>query len=1696
MSKKGSIKNMSKTASPFATGSGGITFETHVQAAFMATMLVNGRYPCLPCGRVDSIRLQARQAGYETDDLLLILIAPTNQQHKLLAQIKHTIVISENDAEFEKTIKSFWVDFTNGDLFNPEHDILMLVTGPLPASYVSHVIPVLDWAKHSRDANEFINKLNTSVFSSDLKRKYFGIIRALLNKANGAEITDNQFWRFCCSLNIVSYDFSQSSSKDTANILSMLQLTKDSSSSESTEGIWARLITYAQGANQNAATITYDQLPTEIKRWFRAGFEIVNTPSLARLREHGDAILNIIDDEIAPNVHLSREPITDYIYDLLNDSNFVLITGISGIGKSVIAKKVANALKDRCPVFIFKTEEFNHPHLHQMLISIGVQDTITDLSSRFALLPQKILFIESLEKIFELRYRDAFKQLLEIVKSDPSWKIVVTCRWHAIDWIKQEFLFPFSIKAQVCTIPKLSNNEIEYIKAKIPSLSPFFGNSRIRDFMRVPGHLKYACQVLGNAGERAESMDEEKLRQVIWDNVIEKKIEQRNGLPLKRRKCFIDICLRRAKSMSVSVPIGENDDEGALQQLVRDNVLREVSGRYLPEQDLLEDWALIRYINDTFTECSDNPSTFFSSIGEEPAMRRSFRMWLVEMLGKPESTVFNDFITTSLKNESLSQYWRDGIIIAVLSTDKAENYISQQKDNLLENDAALLMRMIHLLRVGCKFPDEKLLETLGLTEYGKKFMSLMFLKPKGSGWASIIKFVYANIDKIDFKHSKLILGMLKDWCSVAKVGEETLEAGRETGLIALYFWNKIKEFYNDEFQKELFKVILHVPRELKVEISTLVDEALAYDTFKVPHHLRTFLHLIIGTFDNIYICQHLPDIVVKVAEHQWFLLHSQRIRESYSHDIEQYFDLNHSYDLEYFPASALQGPFSTLLQYHPDIGVNLILKLVNHATEGYINSTLDKDSADEPVKVKVILNDGSIIEQWGSERLWSLYRGTHVGPHVLVSALMALESWLLRLSESDKDISNYFDRLLKETNSVAATSLLVSVALAYPQVLKERCLPLLRTKEFFRWDLIRQHRDMSHFGDIRASLGIPTGGMDDVYYNERKESDKKKHRKYNLESLSLSLQLAQLKDDVQKIIDEYHRQLPPIKQQSELDKTWRIALKRMDLREYKIEAPKDSEYIMFVPTEPEEDIKEFQERAKPGMEAFAERNALSMWGMNKFENKSPSSTIFEDWRKALAAAQKIHNEFQKNSNEQELLMHQGGPIYVAAVCIRDHSSELTNEQKRWCANVLLEAVRKEMDSLDSQVRVSRFAMHGSRPAAMVLPLLLALVNERRKQEVKRIIAGSLTHASEEVRQYAIAGAHNYLWKSDPTFAHSCLVGMLHYASLCERLYKIMYRREPKQLAQIMKEKQTMRQKMTAGYDSNTIKVSEITFEKYSTYELSFAISMIPQGRAENFYIDIFKQILEELVIEAKEHEQNHSRRDVSYEFRHHFARLFSRFVLQLPKEKALEIVLPLFDAINTCPEFTTDVLEEFVYAEDATRPGETFWEIWNKTSEIVFNKPELTQKGTYGHHQYSKMVRVLLFADVYWKKEATEWEPLTSHREFIENACRLIGHLPIGFMCIAKLFNSVGQVFLPSGFIWLNEALLRAKDQNVFSETNTTYYMESILQKIIYKDGTTIRSERTLKNSIMNLLDALVNEGSSIAFHLREAIVAPIPSAY
>jgi hypothetical protein len=56
----------------FSTGGGGVHFEAHVQASFVALMLTGRHVPCLPCWPIAEIKLQGKIDGFDTGDLVYI----------------------------------------------------------------------------------------------------------------------------------------------------------------------------------------------------------------------------------------------------------------------------------------------------------------------------------------------------------------------------------------------------------------------------------------------------------------------------------------------------------------------------------------------------------------------------------------------------------------------------------------------------------------------------------------------------------------------------------------------------------------------------------------------------------------------------------------------------------------------------------------------------------------------------------------------------------------------------------------------------------------------------------------------------------------------------------------------------------------------------------------------------------------------------------------------------------------------------------------------------------------------------------------------------------------------------------------------------------------------------------------------------------------------------------------------------------------------------------------------------------------------------------------------------------------------------------------------------------------------------------------------------------------------------------------
>jgi hypothetical protein len=264
-------------SNPFSTGGGGTNFENSVQSLFAVLMLTGGFVPCLPRRPITKIKLQGRYEGYETDDCIVFL---EDRDHrlgpKLLAQIKHTISITEGQNVFSEVIAAAWRDFNNRNLFDSQSDAIALITGPLSATDTEHTRTLLEWARTSGTAEEFLTKVEKAHFSSDAKRAKLQVFRAQLCKANGgSDVSDVELWQFLKSFHLVGYDLDVASGAT----LSLLESHIGQFVTSNVADLFGTVSKHVASFNQNAGTITLEMLPEELRNAFKERHPVAAIPA-------------------------------------------------------------------------------------------------------------------------------------------------------------------------------------------------------------------------------------------------------------------------------------------------------------------------------------------------------------------------------------------------------------------------------------------------------------------------------------------------------------------------------------------------------------------------------------------------------------------------------------------------------------------------------------------------------------------------------------------------------------------------------------------------------------------------------------------------------------------------------------------------------------------------------------------------------------------------------------------------------------------------------------------------------------------------------------------------------------------------------------------------------------------------------------------------------------------------------------------------------------------------------------------------------------------------------------------------------------------------------------------------------------------------------------------------------------------------
>lgn len=1655
-------------------------------------LLIHGYVPAFDSSVVEELHLQAEHLGYRTDDALVVCSDSRGHRRRQLWSMKHRCDFTERDEVFRDVIADAWADYSDVTRFNRDLDIFILATGPLTPTN-KHLITLLEFARATASAEDFLARVAQKGLIAQKSREYLDLIHQFCNNAAGRELTSGELWSFTRCFHVCGYDFDQEASQDEARLKTLLAMAVRRDSGQTGNDLWNAIFKWVADRNPRAGSFTRQELPAEWRQISTSIAPHYETGAIHRLLEHSNDLLKRIRTSLGPNHHLPRQELVEQLAEVFVSEQFTVVTGQAGSGKSAVALTALRQVQERAPLFVFQATEFARDNLDHALADLRVTEPLSEISALFALHRRKFVLIESVERLLESVEREAFYMLLNRLMEDPTWRVVLTCREHAVSMMEDAFLRPLGVSYIEIATPLLNSAELEEVVQAVPGLQSIVSNARTRVLLRNPYFLDKVCSIDWVSESPGELFDEHRLRDVLWRQVVAREQIRTNGIHRQRERVFCDIALRRARSLQSFVPVSEGK-EFVVQTLVADELLVEEPGtaRVAPAHDVLEDWALVRWISENLvTYHNQGAKAFFDVLGCELPIRRSYRQWLQEALVAEESRFTQGFVDAVLTTPDVALYWKDETLVSVLLSDEAPRFFENYEPMLLADGKYQLKRVIHLLRVACKSPDPSWRLPEGVL--GRVFGD-MHLIPHGRAWGSVIRLVYRSLQSFDEEDLPLVLGLLEDWKAGINQQNPLTDAAREAGLIALYWWQTL----DDDWQlKETFarlsSLLLAAPQAIAPEFKELLETE--PQSSGRSYRMECLEKKLLASFECWAACRSHPLAVAKFAERMWGITHPAEMDRFRDEDfglenMERHFGLQPHHHAEYFPASAFQGPFLPLFRANPAVGIDLILKLINITTERFVKRGIDNQHGERPSQVEADLGDSIKIRQWVNPRLWLMHREGMPAPDLIVSALMALEKWLLELAEAGQDLRDVTRRLILQSQSSAITSTIASVAMAHPFRMGDTALALLRTPEFFELDRTRHVRDLAPLSSIFGDWAFQASKR--IYHKERADSDKLPYRQRNLEWLALTLQTSPLCEDVWKIIDEFKSQLPPTKKQTEQHKLWRLRLHRIDLRNYSPNQTLGDGRVLFAPGLPAPDVVEMIKKNAPTIEANEEAASVVVWAQAVFARRDADKYTPDRWREMLVKAR----DLAKAGDQQGLSQYEGGPGYVAAICVRDHCEDLDPDAKIWCREFLLSKVTAEKDVIGRTERVQGFSMASSRAAAQVLPLLLDGTDDRNRQRVREAIAAALTHGIREVREYAAMGVGRYLWERDAEFASSCIGGLLDLVELERRCYEA-WKRQPfsstHQLNDLVgKDIGSVRTRIASSIPWKKRSDNRIDLtEPFSARILPLIAAIISREEARPLAQDIMRQIAESFVRSWKKRQSRHDDRR-NYEAESILKTQFAQFLVRCEPSVAIQLWTPLAEAISQSPDEVAEVFSRVISAEDAANRSDAFWSVWQETARHLSTAPRCSDHLADEDGDLAKLGSALLLDGIPWKDDARDWKPLHGHENDLRLFVKAFGSAPPLCKSFVRLLSSIGSVLLPDALVWLDECLRRGDPSAMIEDRNSLFNLARILTPLVFSQTGVLRKSPNLRTATLHILESMVELGSSAAFRMRDFLITPV----
>jgi len=1686
---------MSVKGSVFQKGGGGTNFEQLVQTAFITTLIIRGNVPCIASGELSEVAMQVTNKGYETDDFMAT-VKSTSGEHRLLVQVKHDISFTADNEKFKEVINAFWKDYNNTSIFDKTRDKLIVVKNGLTKDERNHLKSLFNWATNHATETDFISEVNRIKG----KKKRLDVFREVLKEVNkNIALSDKEIWEFLKCVDVLEYDFPNEGSIDKTYFFNLIKLSKSKNSTATEKEIWDSIFSFFSTLNPNGGSVTLDSIKNED---FYKNFDNIQLSpyfkAVEKLKSDSKEILRPIKTTIGKvenEFKLPRTEVREKILDALSNSQFTIVTGKPGVGKSAEIKEVLQKDFPNASVFVFRADQFNESTIANVFSSQGVNETIQDIFSCISLIPEKIIFIDSLEKLLEADPECAFNQLLALLQKHPEIKIIASSRKYAIDLITLKFGIDKNLTS-IIDIPTLDEAELKLVSEKFPQLNSVLKNVEVKELLQSPKYLDFSILAISKTNDDYANVSLTEFKDKLWNSLVVDSTNTKNGLPIKREEAFKEIALKRAKEMKLFTKPDKSDAEAIVCLENDDIIFQENNNRkYSPTHDILEDWALIKYVSSKF-EDFPNPKDLFSNLGNEPAIRRAFRLWVEDYLIDNSSKI-NELIKATITDKTIEKYWADELLIAIFKSENSNSFFNAFEQKLIADDAIFFNRCLHITKTCCK-------------ESNHKTNNNNLLLPIGSSWKEAMFFIQKHISQLDVIKLS-ILNFLTDWhlrllFQYDKIENAELEAVKSIVLTCLKEVEEEKEFWQEENAKNKSKDLITILFELsdisKEEIKQLVARAFDNKKNRDSWRLNSFYENIIKSclsgIGNQRLLKELPELVVETAWKNWKYIPPKKedfpedrlgILASHSLRNEECWGIKDRHS--FFPSGIYKTPFYNLLWVHPMIGMKFIIDFINYSVEFYVKASCEYKHNISQIEIE--LNDGTVVEKWAAWELWAAYRGSSVTNYALESLLMSFEKFLLETAKRKTDVSKenlkfIFDYVLKNSNNVAPLSVLTSVAIAYPKDVEEAMLPLLSVREFYEWDLNRALQEQSTLAPMDNHISFAQ--------KERWKSNQLPHRKKyqrGLRDFILDYQF-----NVRRLNKEIHQIFDKLKTLNHSnDIVWKKNLIEMDIRNHKV--GNYDEKLGGYPIQPkyDKDVSNFIASNQDNFEAQNTSATYSLLISKVYEKKEKIS--FEKWVEC--------HKYYSNVENLDILFSK--PITLAILGLRDFSSDISKEQKTWCIETIVNAIGTILqDTFSNNYGLSKgFNLMEKEIALSSFHLLMQ--NADNDEDKNGIIATMIYMLFAPFHDHEINKITQYLreifFKQYPVEAKSVWLGLIKYSNYKKANPKLFGYPDQSTLNELQKKEGEFVQQISS--DKNLkLDLSEIDLEKSEGYLLARAFVITPYDTKDEDYSVFINHLLPIVIGDlTKEEDYSYNRSKEARQFHHEsisdIEQYLANLLLDANFDFSKNILITLVSSLsnsaqnqrfdrNDLLEFIKTTIDYFVlklydngnlkidqtqYAQQQTN----FWNLW----EIFFNLIPAKEN----HPLKQKLlldIRYLLW-DYKGNPNEDDWSVLNGKKEFYKKM--FIEKGKNNAKSVINVFSTIGgKEFLPEGINWLVESF---KSNEIESLALTTVSSERMIRRLFYNHISKIKNDKTLINDYVWILNRMVELGSSEAYLFRENVI-------